>query len=276
MEFNWNIETMSPKQYKIADYIQKNTHRVLLSTEQEIAEAVKVSIASVSRFWRIVGFKNLKDFKVHLSSQLEVSPAGKFKNVMRKVEDQELQHHTLSLSINHLYKTIEELSENSFQQTIELLSNANKVYIHCPGPSIGLGELMTYRMARFGIDIRLINKGGSELFESIMHLRDDDVFVLFGFIRLLPEAKVLLDYSKEIGTKTILITDQLVSDFTREADVVLFASRGEMRDFHSMIAPTYLIENLIIALGMKAKEDNVKRLNTLGMLRKRYSTDLPR
>ncbi|WP_226668849.1 MurR/RpiR family transcriptional regulator [Metabacillus litoralis] len=276
MEFHWNIKTMSPSQYKIADYIQKNTHKVLLSTEQEIAEAVKVSIASVSRFWRIVGFKNLKDFKLNISSQLEVSPAGKFKNVMRRVEGQDVQNHTLSLSINHLYKTIEELSEDSFQHAVEYLSAAKKIYIHCPGPSVGLGELMHYRMARFGMEIETINKGGSELFERLMHLKKEDVIVLFGFIRLLPEAKVILDYAKEVGFKTILITDQLVSDFSKEADVVMFASRGEMRDFHSMIAPTFIIENLIIAIGMKDKEENVKRLDKLSLLRKQYSTELPR
>ncbi|MGP7818783.1 MurR/RpiR family transcriptional regulator [Niallia sp. 01092] len=276
LTFNWNTKSMSPSQYKIADYIQKNTQQVLLSTEQEIADAVRVSIASVSRFWRSVGYKNFKDFKAKMASQLEVSPAGKMKHVMRMVEKEALQYHTLNSSINHLYKTVEQFKESTFKQAVNTLISARTIYLHCPGPSLGIGELMKYRMSRYGMDLRIIHKGGSELLEDLMHVTKEDVIVLFGFIRLLPEAQVILDYAKQTGYNTIIITDQLVSEFATHADIVLFASRGDIREFHSMIAPTFLVENLIIAIGMEHKEENVNRLEQLSKLRNRYSVELPR
>ena len=276
VEFNWKKETMSPNQYKIADYIQKNTQLVLLSTEQEISDALDLSIASVSRFWRSVGYKNFKEFKFKMKNQLEATPAGKMKNIINRMEGQELQQQTLTISMNHLEKTLQHFSSSEFEHAVHALTSANRIYLYSPGPSKGLGELMHYRMSRFGLSIAHLNKNGSEIFEDLIHIGQDDLVVIFGFIRLLPEAKVILEHSKTIGYKTLLITDQLVSNFTDLADIVLFVSRGELWEFHSMIAPTYMIENLIIATGMKNKAESLKNLEELSQLRQRFANELPR
>ncbi|RLL43687.1 MurR/RpiR family transcriptional regulator [Oceanobacillus piezotolerans] len=276
IEFKWNTENMSPNQYKMADYIKKNLRAVLLSTEQEIANALNISIASVSRFWRSVGFKNFKDFKAYARTQLEPSPAGKMENIINQVEEQELQYHSLKVSINHLQKTMEHFSKEAFQQAVHVITGSKKTYIYGQGPSTGLCELFYFRLARAGLELRRLVKGGSELLEDLLHLTKDDVVVIFGFGRILPEEKVIFDYSEEIGYKTIVITDQLVSDFSDRADICLFASRGEMWEFHSMVAPTFMIENLIIAIGMHNKDENLERLEKLSDLRKKYNHDLPR
>lgn len=82
-------------------------------------------------------------------------------------------------------------------------------------------------------------KSGHEIFESLVHLTDQDVVLIFGFGKLHPETKVILDYSKEVGAKSIVMTDCLISDFNTTADIILFSSRGELWEFHSMIAPTF-------------------------------------
>ncbi|KAB7664923.1 MurR/RpiR family transcriptional regulator [Bacillus sp. B1-b2] len=277
LTFNWNIEAMSPSQFKIADYIEKNLQQVLLSTEQEVADAVKVSIASVSRFWRTVGYKNMKEFKSSMVSQLQASPAGKMKKGISMVENtQAFPYHTLTSSTHHLYKTIEQYEEEVFQKAIQAMVSAKSIYLYCPGPSLGLGELMKYRMSRYGIDIRILNKAGSEILEDVIHFTKEDALIVFGFIRLLKEAQVLLDYAKQIGYKTIIITDQLVSGFSTKADLVLFASRGDIREFHSMIGPTFLIENIILAVGAKNEKESVQRLERISELRGRYGHLLPR
>ncbi|WP_228409636.1 MurR/RpiR family transcriptional regulator [Radiobacillus deserti] len=272
----WDTSHMSPSQYQIADYIQKHTQQVLLSTEKDIADAVQVSIASVSRFWRVVGYKNFKDFKQEMRSQLEVSPAGKMERIMGRGTEEELQHHILDISVTHLYKTMQQFSSTSFRQAVRLLTASKKTRVYCPGPSAGLGALLQYRLARFGLDIRIMDKSGSEMLEELLHLEKDSVVILFGFVRLLPEARVILDYSKQVGYKTIIITDQLIADFSTQANCTMFASRGEISEFHSMVAPTFLVENLIIAVGMENKQESLNRLERLSELRKRYSKELPR
>jgi len=276
IDFKWDTASMSPNQYKIADYVQRNLHYVLLSTEQEISDELHISIASVSRFWRIIGYRNFKEFKTKLRQQLKVTPASKMENIMNNVEEAELKYHNLNIAINHLHKTIEHFSQNDFNQAVELLIKSKQIWIHSPGPSQGLGELMKYRLSRYGLHITSLQKGGSEMLEDLLHLSKKDVVVVFGFIRLLPEAQVIIEHAKQVGFKTIIITDQLIPNFIQNADVSLFASRGEMWEFHSMVAPTLLIENLIIAVGMKNKDENLHRLEMLSELRGKYANELPR
>ncbi|PZD97566.1 MurR/RpiR family transcriptional regulator [Paenibacillus sambharensis] len=273
--FNWDTGNLSPNQYKIADYIQKNTQLVLLSTEQEIADALGLSIASVSRFWRSVGYTNLKDFKAKAREQLEITPAAKMKSIMHKVQGDRRQHELLDMAVSNLEETMAHFDAGQFDQAVHALTGAERVFIYGQGPSQGLVELLYYRMTRLGLEMKRM-RNGSELFEDLIHVTERDLVVLFCFIRMLPESKVILEQAKQAGYRTLLITDRLVSDFTDLADYTLFASRGEMWEFHSMVAPTFLIENLIIAVGMHNQEASLRKLEELSRLRKQYAADLPR
>ncbi|MNO33781.1 putative HTH-type transcriptional regulator YbbH [compost metagenome] len=279
MKLDWNTETLSPAQYMIADYIQKNLQTVLFSTEQEIGDALGLSIASVSRFWRSVGFKNIKDFKARVREQLDVTPAtpaGKMKSIMEKSDTSTLPGQLLEVGIRNLEETVQHYSPEALEAAVSALLSAKMIYIYGPGPSAGLAELMHYRLRRFGLSIRRLDRGGSELFEDLLHISNEDLVVIFGFVRLLPEAKVIVDHAKEQGYRTLLITDRLVSDFSDQSDIALFASRGEAWEFHSMIAPTFLIENLIISVGKRNQNDHLHKLDELNKLRKKYGDELPR
>ncbi|MNE60860.1 hypothetical protein D3C80_1560350 [compost metagenome] len=87
---------------------------------------------------------------------------------------------------------------------------------------------------------------------------------------------MIVQHAKEQGYRTLLITDRLISDFSDQTDIALFASRGETWEFHSMIAPTFLIENLIIAVGKRNQEAHLHKLDELNKLRKKYGSELPR
>ncbi|WP_207952142.1 MurR/RpiR family transcriptional regulator [Paenibacillus turpanensis] len=276
IHFDWNVESLSSNQQKIADYIQKNTQRVLYMTEQEIADEVGLSIASVSRFWKAVGFRNLKEVKTFLREHYEVTPANKMKNTINKVNASELPSQLMELSMAHLQETVNHFRQEAFEQAVDSLHTARQIYIYAPGPSEGLGQLMSFRMSRLGLSFRTLPKSGHELYESLLHIGAEDVIVLFGFIRMLPEAKVLLDFAKQTGCRTLLITDRLVSEFSEQADLTLFASRGEVWEFHSMIAPTFIVENLILGIGLKRKDLVLEKLGQLSELRKRYDLQLPR
>ena len=72
---------------------------------------------------------------------------------------------------------------------------------------------MKHRLARFGLDIEILPKSGHELFESLMHFKEEDVVFIFGFVAMNREASVLLDYAKKVNYKTIIVTDCMISDF---------------------------------------------------------------
>ena len=146
----------------------------------------------------------IKECKAVIASQLKPSPAQKVTKLINTVNKQAFPYPTLNSSIHHLYKTIEQFQEDTFKKAVHAMYSAKKIYIYCPGPSLGLRELMKYRMSRYELPFSILQKGGSELLEDFIHFCKEDVIILFAFIRLLPEAQALMDYHKQIGFKIII------------------------------------------------------------------------
>lgn len=267
---------LTPNEKTIADYISKSGAAILTYTEDEIAKELQISNATVSRFWRKMGFKNFKDFKNNYKENLSISPANKLEHIMKQVDLTTIHAQMMTTSIKHLEITLEQYNEVDFQKAVQTMIGAKTIYIYCPGPSEGLGSLLNFRLSRFGLNIKILPKSGHEVYESLLHFTSEDVLFMFGFVKLHPESCVLLEYAKKVGMASIVMTDCLVSDFNSYADYLLFASRGELWEFHSMIAPTFIIENIIIAIGKETAEKSLRQLEMLDTIRKEYKDLLPR
>lgn len=267
---------LTPNEKTIADYISKSGATVLTYTENEIAKKLQISNATVSRFWRKIGFNNFKDFKNNYKEKIGVSPANKLEHIMEQVDLTTLHAQMMTTSIKHLEITLGQYNEEDFQKAVQAMIGAKTIYIYSPGPSEGLGSLLNFRLSRFGLNVQILPKSGHEIFESLIHFTSEDVLFMFGFVKLHPESRVLLEHAKKLGMASIVMTDCIVSDFNSYADYLLFASRGELWEFHSMIAPTFIIENIIIAIGKETAEKSLRQLEMLDLIRKEYKDLLPR
>ncbi|KGR75940.1 MurR/RpiR family transcriptional regulator [Ureibacillus sinduriensis] len=278
MKLKWDLSKLTPSQKRIADFIEKSGERILYYSETELAQALQVSNATISRFWKNIGFGNFKSFKADLMEKEQLSPENKLRNSLLQIQSNDLllHEHLLTMTRNQLANTLRELDQEQFKEAIEVMSNCRKLYIHAPASAEGLAALMKHRLARFGLEIEMLPKSGHELFESLMHLRKEDVVFLFGFVAMNREAGVLLDYAKSANYKTIVMTDCLISDYQDEADYIFYTNRGELWEFHSMIAPTFLVENFILGIGQHLENNSLSNLQRLSELRSQYKDQLPR
>lgn len=273
---NWNKKSFSTNQRQLAEFIQRNEQRVLYLTEQEIADELGISIASVSRFWKAVGYMNAKQFKARLRFRLESSPAIKLQETMNLVGELSLPETLLNSCLHHLEETCLRLSPELLKEASTMIQDARHVYVYSPGPCISLAELFAFRLRRFGIGIQIMATSGHELLETLMHASEQDVILVFGFVHLLPEIEVIMDHARETHYRVILITDRFIYPRSDHADIVLYAGRGEVWEFHSMVAPMYVIENLILHIGMNMPEHSLDKLTHLQQMRVTYASKLPR
>ncbi|WP_052712248.1 MurR/RpiR family transcriptional regulator [Domibacillus indicus] len=272
----FDINHLSPSHLKIAQWIRHNESAVMIASEKDIAEATGVSIASVSRFWRMIGCRNLKEYKQKLKAKQEVTPAKKMLKTIGNLEYTDVQSHHLSRSIRHLQATLDHFQRDPFNKAVKLIQESSRLYVYAPGPSISLGELLCYRLRRFGQDARCLRWMGSELLEEMVHIDKSCTVLIFAFGRILKEGEVLLKHAMDTGYKTIVVTDQLVLDTSFPFDVFLYADRGDKDEFHSMIAPLFLLENLIMEMGKAGQPHQMEHLERLDSLRRKYRDDLPR
>jgi len=267
---------MTGSQKKIADFISKNLTRLAYLTEREIADELKLSSATVSRFWRTIGFDSNKEFKNYLRNKMLTTPANKLEDILSKTEKEDLQVEMFSLAANNLSETSKYLAADQFQKAISALNSARNIYIYGPGPCECLVNLLEFRLNRIGFNIKKMPKSGHEIFETLVNVTDEDVIILFGFVNMLQEIRVLLDYAKKKCCTTILITDLLVSEMIEMSDIIFYTARGELWEFHSMVAPVVLVESLIVGVSQKNEEKSLSKLNDLHQLRKNYEAFIPR
>lgn len=182
----------------------------------------------------------------------------------------------LERAAGYLYDTSHNLAQENFEQAVEAMMQAKNIYVYASGPAEGLGNLFLFRINRFGVNVQALPKSGHLLFETLVNLKPDDVILVFGFFKVLPEVKVIMDYAAELKCKTVVITDRLVSDFNNQATVVLYACRGQMWEFHSMVAPTAVVESLVIAIGLRMEKEALSNLELLQNLRRRYANLIPK
>ncbi|MEO2205965.1 MurR/RpiR family transcriptional regulator [Paenibacillus pabuli] len=269
-------EQLSPGHLKIADFVERNPEEILFMTEQEIADRLGVSIATVSRFWRAVGYDNAKAFKIRLRTSEDTTPALKLNKTISRMDTSSLPVQLLEASVSHLQKTLSHMKQGDLEQAASILAEARRVYIYAPGPSAGLAELLSFRLSRFGLTVIHLAGSGHELLESLMHMQQEDMVLLMSFTRLLPEAEVILDYAKEVNSKAVLVTDREDLLYGLATELSFYVSRGELGEFHSMVTPLLLMEQLVLTVGLLQKELALSKLERLAELRSKYAGKLPR
>ncbi|MFD2627510.1 MurR/RpiR family transcriptional regulator [Oceanobacillus kapialis] len=268
----WNL---SKSQQRIADYLHKNMEVVPYMNEAELAKACQISPATVSRFWKAIGFKNLREFKQHLMEDASVTPASKVESAVKQHEKSYIQV-MLDHATTYIAETKKHLAEEEFKQAIDSISLAKNVHLYGAGSAQSLVTLLSFRLKRFTPNVYTLAPSGHEIFEGIIHIKEGDVLFIFGFVQASVEINVLLDYARKRGIRTILMTDLLVSPMLEHADHVLFTSRGDVGDFHSMVAPIALIESIVINVGKQMGEPALQNLHDLHEVRKEYQDKLPK
>ena len=267
---------LSKNNEKIANYIINKIDSIPFMVEKDLAEACNVSISTISRFWEIINFKNFREFKNFLRQETSFSPADKIKTAFDKITDNKVISDIMLSSSNYIKQTVDRLDNNNFENMIAAINKCSTLHIYSSSSSSCLSSLLEFRLKRFDIDVKVLAKSGHELFEDLIHIKKNDVIIIFGFTQESPEIKVLFDLAKNIDCKTVLITDLMVSSMIDNATFYFYTARGELWEFHSMIAPLALVESIIVSVGKAREEKSLDKLKELQELRNNYEKLLPK
>jgi len=240
----------------------------------QLSKKMCVSVATLSRFVRHAGFRDFKELKAAIARQSDYEPpaekmTGTLTTQTRALELLEYQQFCIT-------KTLQLLSETEMEKAVQAIAAARTVYLFGKGASAGLAALLHFRLNRLGKKAVVLPGGGSELFEGLVHAGKSDLVILFGFQRIPREAKVILEHRGEAQYHTLLISSKLFDGESKRADINLFVYRGEAKEYHSMTAPTALIDALVVLTAQKLGAPALKNLSALYQLKEKYAEQIPR
>lgn len=253
---------------KILDYINTNTDSFLFSSIGQLAQRLGLSDATVSRFARHVGCADFKELKSLVVEQA-AGPAAKMAGTLSQdggfspaawLERQQL----------YLQKTAQQLDQAEFDRAVEAVVSARRVFLHGKNASSSLANMLAFRLRRLGLPVSLLPSGGSELLEGLLQAGEQDLVVMFSFSKLSREGRIILEHSHTAGYRTLAFVSRTCVPPEERANISLFAYRGEEKEYHSMAAPTALLDVLTVAVTSRLGARGTESLEQLHRLKTNY------
>jgi DNA-binding MurR/RpiR family transcriptional regulator len=269
-----SIPELSKGQRLIARFIIDNYDKAAYMTASALGAEVGVSESTVVRFANEMGFDGYPGLqsKIRETVRVRLTTVQRMQAVNFRMEENEILDHVLLTDAEKIKATLDTVDRESFAKAVDLILSAKNIYILGMRSSAALAEFMNYYFGLLFDNVRLIRPaGGSEIFEHLMKVHEEDVFLAISFPRYTTGIVNATEYASKTGANVIAITDSLSSPIVEHASVALIA-KSEMASFvDSLVAPMSLINALIATIGKKKNAEITETLERLENVWKEYN-----
>ena len=268
-------ETLSKSEHRIFSYLLEHEQELPVISSDDIARQLGVSTSTISRFWTKIGFKNLKDLKRAVYENQSATPFSRLSGALSQWGEEGVTLDFLMDRMSrYMEKTFRVVTPQMLDQAVQMILEAGQIYMFAPDASRGIGALLQYRLRRLGIRIEVL-PSGSQIYDFMVNLKEGDLLILYGYSRILTEARILLEYGARTGCRSILFTDILAGDLLSQATLVLYSFRGEPNDYHFMGVPVILTD-LLVTKTIQALGGGLEKGRKLEDIRSQFSGLLKR
>lgn len=246
----------SKGQRVIAKYILENYDKAAFMTASKLGKTVNVSESTVVRFAAELGYDGYPEMRKALQDMIRncLTSVQRIEVARGLLENQDILTAVLTSDIEQIKITMEETKRDDFQRAVDAIVNADHIYIFGLRSSAALASFMGFYFNLLFENVRVVNENSvSEVFEQILRIGKNDVFIGLSFPRYSKRTIKAMRYAKDRGANVIGITDNSLSPIAKLADTALCA-RSDMVSFvDSLVAPLSLVNALIVATSAKAK-----------------------
>lgn len=260
------LPAFSKGQKNIAKFILEHYDKAAFMTASKLGITVGVSESTVVRFATELGY----DGYPHLQRALQEMIRNKLTSVQRmevsndRIGGRDVLQSVLHADVDMIRMTLDEIDREAFNGAVESLGKAKRIYILGVRSSSALASFVGFYFNLLFDNVILVHTNSvSEIFEQILRIDSDDVFLGISFPRYSKRTVSAMRYSKDRGAKVIALTDSKLSPLSRVSDHTLLA-KSDMASFvDSLVAPLSVINALIVALGISKQAQIAETFNTL-------------
>lgn len=257
----------SKGQKRIARYILDHYEQAAYMTAARLGAAADVSESTVVRFAMALGYEGYPEFLADLN-ELVKSRLTSVQRVevtrFRFGEEADLLQDVMSLDAECVRKTLKQVDPDDFERAVSELSSAKNIYLLGVRAAAPLAVFMSNYLSMLFKSVHLVNgASASEMFEQTLQLDRDDVVVGISFPRYSQRTVKLLKYARTRGAKVITITDSERSPLVLPGNVNLLARCEIFSYVDSLVAPLSLINALLVAVGLRHKDELTQNLVAL-------------
>ncbi len=267
------FDRMSKGHKAIARYVLENYDKAAFMNVSQLSDVTGVSEATVVRFSTELGYEKYQMFQkaVLEYAKSRLTSVQRMDIAHERMENKGILSSVLNSDIDKIRSTLAAVDEAEFQQAVETIAKARRIYIVGLRSASALAGFLGYYLNLIFDDVRVVNSASaSEIFDQLYRISEKDVVIGISFPRYSNRTINALKYAKSKGGTVVGVTDGSMSPITETADYCLFA-RSDMESFvDSLVAPFSLMNALIVALGASKKEEVYQNLQNLEDIWKEY------
>ncbi len=247
---------MSKGQKRIADFIMKNYDKAAYMTALRLGDSVGVSESTVVRFAMDLGYpgypqlqKALQDLvrnRLTTLQRMEMTSEMSRSMVLRTV---------LRADMSNLRQTIDSVNAEEFEQVVDEVYNARRVYILGARSSAPLAQFMGYYLNFLLDNVFVVTSGINDIMEQLVHIEENDVLVGISFPRYSKRTIEGVRFAKDKGARIIAITDSGASPLNEFADHVLVAHSNIASFVDSLVAPFSIVNAFVVSIGLRKRSE---------------------
>ena len=268
-----NYSDFSKGHKKIADYVLSKYDKAAYLNASSLAAEVGISESTVVRFAYELGCDGFASFQRALQ---EIIP-NKLTSVQRmdvttsRMGDKDILTTVMQADLEKIKQTLEDTDRKAFSGAVDAIINAKSVYILGVRSAASIAQFVYFYTTLLLPNVKLLQtSSSSEIFEQLIRTDKTSVVLAISFPRYSKRTLKAVQFASSRGSKIITIADSPYAPINEYATHKLIA-RSDMASFvDSLVAPLSLVNSLIVAIGMRRKDEVKKTFEQLEQIWDEY------
>lgn len=221
------LPSLSSKEKELAQFLLDHPDRATALSLNELAEQSGISVSTIIRLSKRLGYSGYKELSYRLSSELvysegeityqDISPGDTPAIVMQNI---------LLMNIHSLKNTMAVLNVAELEKAVELVSHASRVDFYGVGTSGIVALDAATKFMRINKHVAAYTDLHTQLL-SVQSLKPGDVVVLISYTGETYDILKLCARIQKTGASIVSITRSGKNSLAQKADVRLFCSSAE-------------------------------------------------
>ncbi|MBC2713643.1 MAG: MurR/RpiR family transcriptional regulator [Desulfosarcina sp.] len=248
-----NMEGLTPKGRILGKYIVFQPRKAVFMTTKELAEACKVSEATVVRFVAGIGYDRYSDFQQALRDfvDTELTLLDRLDIADMKAPGAVRFRRTISAEIDNLQQLYNSLDVETMEAVVAALDRRAPIHVIGSRLSYTLAYYMGWAMTKIRGNIRIMKGSDRATIDWLTIAPADSVTVIIATSRYPNELIRLGKLIKRLGQTLVVITDSGTCPILQFADHHLIAASKHIPYLGSPTSMSCLINYLVHELASR-------------------------
>lgn len=220
------LPSLNEQEQKVGHYVLEHAWEVIHLPMSDLARRALVSETTVFRFCRKMGADGYQDFKIRLAQELATARPTTYVTVGAQDTLVEAAHKTIAADLKALEDTLRILDLAALERAADAILAARRVDIYGSGGGAVAALELQYKLMRVGV--RAVPHTDAEMqIISATLLTANDLAIGISHSGASPDVRHALTVAREVGARTIAITNHPASPVAVLADISLCTAAQE-------------------------------------------------